>query len=329
VRKPLKQSKAALGRARRRFATGASNEDERGVTAEHWGDQAREKAEGEEWQGLYWQSYILTARHINRAISGNPDVDWLTFTKQRFFPRPAELALSLGCGYGIVERVGIDLEIARRFEAYDIAPEAVAVAQQEAEKAGVGDRIDYGAADLNTIELEQRRYGAVFAAQTLHHIESLEYLLDQVHDSLAPDGLFVVNEYVGPARFQFPNERLPLMNGLLAALPESHRRSLKDGRIKHEAVRPSAKDVYEVDPSESVRSDEIMGLIEERFEIVHRADFGGTLLQFVLSDIAGNFDPAEPKDMAMIDLVCLYEKTLIETGVLPSDFVYLVAKRAS
>ena len=113
------------------------------------------------------------------------------------------------------------------------------------------------------------------------------------------------------------------MDGLLAALPESHRRSLKDGRVKEKAVRPTEKEVYEVDPSESVRSDEIMGLIEERFEIVYRADFGGTLLQFVLSDIAGNFDPADPRDVAMIDLMCLYEKTLIDKGVLPSDFVYL------
>ena len=302
-------------------------EDERGVTAEHWGEEAREKAEGEEWQGLYWQSFILTARNINRAISGDPDVDWLTFTKKRFFPKPVKVALSLGCGYGIVERVGIDIEIARRFEAYDISPEAVAVAQQEAQKVGVADRVDYAAADLNTIELEPGVFGAVFGAQALHHIEALEHLLDQIHESLAPDGLFVVNEYVGPSRFQFPDDRLPFMNELLAVLPESHRRSLRDGSVKSELLRPSAKEVQRVDPSESIRSDEIMSLIEERFEIVYRADFGGTLLQFVLSDIAGNFDPEDPKDMAMIDLVCLYEKTLIDQGVLPSDFVYLVAKR--
>ena len=304
-------------------------DDERGVTAEHWGEEAREKAEGEDWQGLYWQSYILTAQHINRAISGEPSVDWLTFTKQRFFRKPVEVALSLGFGYGIVERVGIEQGIAERFEAYDISPEAVVVATEEAEKAGISDRIEYAAADLNTIALEPGRYGAVFAAQTLHHIEALEHLLDQIRESLTPDGLFVVNEYVGPARFQFPDEYLPLMDGLLAVLPESHRRSLKDGSLKEKAIRPKEKAVYDVDPSESVRSDEIMGLIEERFEIVYRADFGGTLLQFVLSDIAGNFDPAEPRDVAMIDLVCLYERTLIEKGVLPSDFVYLVARRAS
>ena len=117
------------------------------------------------------------------------------------------------------------------------------------------------------------------------------------------------------------------MNGLLLALPESPSAQPWTGSSKTEVVRPDEEEVYEVDPSESVRSDEIMGLIEERFEIVYRADFGGTLLQFVLSDIAGNFDPADPKDVAMIDLVCLYEKTLIDEGVLPSDFVYLVAKR--
>jgi SAM-dependent methyltransferase len=321
------KARTLLGKGRRRISRTFSTDEERGVTAEHWGEDAREKAESEDWQGLYWQSYVLTAQHINRDISGDPAVDWLTFTKQRFFPRAAEVALSLGCGYGIVERVGIEQGIARRFEGFDIAPEAVAVAAEEAEKAGIEDQIDYAATDLNTITLEPGRYDAVFVAQTLHHIEALEHLLDQIHGSLTEDGLFVVNEYVGPKRFQFPDRYLPLMDGLLEALPESHRRSLKDGSVKGKAVRPDADEVYRVDPSESVRSDEILGLIEERFEIVYRADFGGTLLQFVLSDIAGNFDPADPKDVAMIDLVCLYEKTLIDKGVLPSDFVYLVARR--
>ena len=36
--------------------------------------------------------------------------------------------------------------------------------------------------------------------------------------------------------------------------------------------------------------------------------------------------PEYRMDVAMIDLVCLYERTLIEQGVLPSDFVYLVAR---
>jgi SAM-dependent methyltransferase len=316
----------AQARRAKAFLRRLTSEEERGVTAEHWGEEARTKAEGEEWTGLYWQSYILTQRNINKAIAGDPDENWLHFTKRRFFKKPAARGLSLGCGYGVLEREAVKLDIAERFDAFDISPEAVTVAREQAEREGLGDRIDYAAADLNALELDANRYGAVFAIQSLHHIEALEHLLDQVRGSLTSGGLLVLNEYVGPARFQFPEERLPLMNKLLSVLPETHRKSLRNGHVKTDVQRPPAKEVRAVDPSESIRSDEIMGLIEERFEIVYRADFGGTLLQFVLSDIAGNFDPAEPRDVALIDLICLYEQTLIEHGVLPSDFTYVVAK---
>jgi len=320
------RARALLGKGRRRISQSFSTDEERGVTAEHWGEDAREKAESEEWLGLYWQSHALTQRHIDRDISKGTDENWVNFTKRRFFPERVHLALSLGCGYGALERHALLVDIAERFEAFDLAPEAIEVARREAESAGVGDRVSYGVSDLNAIELEPERYDAVFAVQALHHIEALEHVLDQIRRSLADGGLFVVNEYVGPARFQFPDELLPLMNQLLLALPESHRRNLRTGKIKTEVVRPDEDEVRRVDPSESIRSDEIMRLIDERFEIVYRADFGGTLLQLVLQDIAGNFDPADPKDVAMIDLVCLYEKTLIDEGVLPSDFVYLVAR---
>jgi SAM-dependent methyltransferase len=322
----MSEARRLLGRAKRRVRALTTPTDERNVTAEHWGEAARTKVEGDEWQGLYWQSHALTQKHINRAIAGGADENWVNFTKRRFFPQRARLALSLGCGYGVLERHALSVDIAERFDAFDISPEAVEVAGEEAERAGYGGRVTYEARDLNDIELEQDRYDAVFAAQTLHHIEALEHLLDQVRASLTGRGLLVVNEYVGPVRFQFPDERLPLMNQLLLALPETHRRSLRTGHVKNEVVRPDEPEVKRVDPSESVRSDEIMGLIEERFEIVYRADFGGTLLQFVLADIAGNFDPADPKDVALIDLACLYEQTLIDEGVLPSDFIYAVAK---
>lgn len=315
-----------LGRGRRHLARRFSTDEERGVTAEHWGEEAREKAEGEDWQGLYWQSHVLTQKHINRAIAGGTDENWVNFTKRRFFPERVDLALSLGCGYGALERHALQVDIAERFEAFDLAPEAIEVARREAEGAGFGDRVSYGVSDLNVIELEPQRYDAVFVAQALHHIEALEHVLDEIRRSLKNGGLFVVNEYVGPVRFQFPDERLPLMNSLLLALPESHRRNLRTGKIKKEVVRPDEEGVRTVDPSESIRSDEILGAIEERFEIVYRADFGGTLLQFVLADIAGNFDPADERDVALIDLVSLYELTLIEQDVLPSDFTYLVAQ---
>jgi SAM-dependent methyltransferase len=154
----VSDARRLLGRARHRIGRAlATSEDEQRVTAEHWGEEAREKAESEDWRGLYWQSDVLTTRHINRAISGDPDVGWLPFTKQRFFSRPIDVALSLGCGYGIVEREGIALGIARRFDAYDISEEAVAVAREEAEKGSHRQDSPQGCRP----ELDRARAGAL------------------------------------------------------------------------------------------------------------------------------------------------------------------------
>jgi hypothetical protein len=79
-----------------------------------------------------------------------------------------------------------------------------------------------------------------------------------------------------------------------------------------------------VDPSESIRSDEIPALLESRFDELYRADFGGTLLQFLLADIAANFKEDDPKDVALIGLMSLLEEVLIVERVLPSDFAFFV-----
>jgi len=120
------------------------------------------------------------------------------------------------------------------------------------------------------------------------------------------------------------------MNRILATVPKTHRLSLKDEvTIKGEVRRPSLEDVIKADPSEAVRSQEIPGLLAKNFEILYRADFGGTLLQFVLADIAGNFKPDDEKDMALLDLIILFEETLIEEKIIPSDFIFVVSRRGS
>ena len=58
--------------------------------------------------------------------------------------------------------------------------------------------------------------------------------------------------------------------------------------------------------------------------MLYRADFGGTLLQFVLADIVANFKEVDPKDAAIVDLMSLLEEVLIAERVLPSDFAFFI-----
>ena len=94
--------------------------------------------------------------------------------------------------------------------------------------------------------------------------------------------------------------------------------------MKERLDRPSAAEITASDPSEAIRSDEIATMLESRFDVLYRADFGGTLLQFLLADIAANFHEDEPKDVALLDLMSLFEEVLVAERVLPSDFAFFV-----
>jgi 2-polyprenyl-3-methyl-5-hydroxy-6-metoxy-1,4-benzoquinol methylase len=299
------------------------------VTSELWGRQARRMSEDDAWQRSYWQSHPVTARHINRLISGNEAEGWLAFTKRRFLPEGANHGLSLGCGHGWTEREAIRLGVCRTFDALDISEEALEVARRQAADEGLQGLVLYRQADLNAVELERDLYDVVIAAQVIHHVDALEHLLDQVAASLAPGGLFVVNEYIGPARFQLLDKAQELMSRMLELLPRELKVNPSDGVVMERIERAAPEAIARVDPSESIRSDEIVELLTSRFEIVYRADFGGTLLQFLLADIAANFREDDAKDVALLDLMSLFEEVLIAERVVPSDFAFFVLSERS
>jgi SAM-dependent methyltransferase len=299
------------------------------VTSELWGRKAREKQESDAWRYRYWQAHPVTLRHINRLISGDPGESWLAFSKRRFAPDGGDRGLSLGCGSGWVEREAIRIGLCTRFDGYDISDEALAVARSQATAEGLDDRIHYRQADLNRLDLEPSAYDVVVAAQVLHHIENLEHLLDELAAALRPGALLFVNEYIGPARFQWLDKTEYLMNRILEVLPEDKKLNPFNGLVKARIDRAPPEAIIETDPSESIRSDEIVQLLESRFELLHRADFGGTLLQFLLADIAANFSPDEPMDVVALDLMSLLEEVLIAERVLPSDFAFFALRARS
>jgi hypothetical protein len=114
------------------------------------------------------------------------------------------------------------------------------------------------------------------------------------------------------------------MNRILELLPEEYKVNPRNGYVKERMDRASAEEIARVDPSESIRSDEITELLRSRFDTLYHADFGGTINQFLLADIAANFRDDDPKDVALLDLISLLEELLVTERVLPSDFAFFV-----
>ena len=154
--------------------------------------------------------------------------------------------------------------------------------------------------------------------------ENLDGLYRSVHAALRPGGVFHLHEFVGPSRFQWTDAQLAAVNGYLDSLP-AHLRRLPAGRAKPAMQRPTIEAMIDADPSEAIRSADILEALDPYFEIIERRDIGGTLLHLALGDIAQNFDPSNAEDQQHLQRLFDLEDQMLADGTIRSDFVVVTA----
>ncbi|PCJ26903.1 MAG: SAM-dependent methyltransferase [SAR86 cluster bacterium] len=295
-------------------------------TIDHWGDQANRLEK--EARPTAWSDHpFIISNYINPAVAGNSKTGWLEAISRDFFPQPVARVLGLGCGGGALELQGVHWKIGKCFEGFDFSQGAIELARKNANEAGVSHIIKYEVADLNTHVFPEDDFDAVFASQSVHHIADLEHYMAQVARALKPGGLFVINEFVGPNQFQWTDNQLFHANRLLHLIPDELRIGLRSNTFVEEISRPTIDHMNAIDPTEAIRSGDIIETLENNFEIVEKRDFGGTLLQLVLNDIAGNFTDSD-EHVALLESLIEEERALINTGEIISDFTLIVARNS-
>jgi ubiquinone/menaquinone biosynthesis C-methylase UbiE len=293
--------------------------------AGHW-DHHVDLVESRVLKGwLDWE--FIEVEHIRPSVSGDKTVYYLQHFFQNHLPHmPVRRALSLGCGGGNLERALINLNAAQSIDAYDASPESIRLANELAVKEGVADRIQYGVCDINTIKLEEGAYDFIVAKMSLHHFTDLDHIYGQIRRALKPGGVFMFNEFVGPTRFQWTDLQLSLANRVLQTLPQKYRRSAFSGEMLTEIRRPTEEEMIQMDPSEAVNSSQIIPLLSKHFDILEHKKYGGTLLHLLMNHVMANFDTDDELQATIVKMIFLYEQTLIDSGVLESDFCYVVAR---
>ena len=190
----------------------------------------------------------------------------------------------------------------------------------------MADRLTYETADLERTRLRRNSYDVVVAWMALHHLRGLRHVFREVRQSLKPGGIFIVNEYVGPARFQVPDRQAELINSLLAEVPEELRRK-PDGELKERFARPPLWEIIGHDASEAVSSHRIMSALGRQFAVAERVEYGGTILNWLLEGIVQNFQPDSPEHRAVLDRLYAAEREVIESREFASDFAFVIAQR--
>jgi 2-polyprenyl-3-methyl-5-hydroxy-6-metoxy-1,4-benzoquinol methylase len=289
--------------------------------AEWWGDPQSEAP------GTQWVQVPGVLENINRRATGDPAIDWIDHSAALLanFTKPVK-ALSVGCGFGGIERILRRRDFCQLIHGVDVADAAIEAARKTGEAEGL-QGLTYEVADLNTAKFPAETYDVVYAHAALHHVFHLEHLLDQIKQTLKPGGLFVVYEYIGPSQMQFPRRDLELADAFLQVIPERYRQLQRRDGIKRKAAQLSLEEMNRSDPSEGIRASEIVPLVASRFEVKHFRYTGGTLLLLIFNEIAGNLNENDAEIMPLVKALIALDNFIIDNAVLPSYHVYMVCQK--
>ena len=241
------------------------------------------------------REFIL--RSIARDEHGLWPVDWfMRWLSGRRFER----ALSIGCGTGPFERDVVRKDLVARIDAFDGSTNSLRIAQESARAEGMASRVRYFAADFNVTSLPRNTYDIVFIHQALHHVAALERLLRDVMLALKPGGILYLDEYIGPSRCDWNDRLIAPHRRLFASLPAEARRT------------PAlAWPIQADDPSEAVRSSEIMARLRIGFDVREIRGYGGNFLSVLYPAV--NFDRAPDA----LETVIAEEEKVLEGGDMP------------
>jgi SAM-dependent methyltransferase len=270
----------------------------------------------------WWQSPVAV-RECNRRITGDPLLSPPEYFKRRYCEETRGTAISLGAGGGELERQMLDLGVCQSILGVDISRQRVDSANATV-PAHLRDRLRFECHNLETWRPRQN-VDLVIARDALHHIAGLEELCEGLREALEPGGLVYCDEFIGPARFQWTDRQLAVVNRLLERLPDQLARDLvdNDGSRRRNVGRPDVEALIAADPSEAIRSNEIPDILSTYFESLERRPYGGALFHQFFNRIMGNFAGHED----VVALVMEFDFILCDEGVLTSDYEWGIYQR--
>ncbi len=272
---------------------------------------------------LHWWDIPAVRERWNKLATGNPRLEPNEYFFERYFPDGGNLnLLSPGCGTGDKEIALAGFWQVGSIDAFDIAEKRIEVAVRKAAEKNI-KKIRFFVADISRYDFGKEKYDIIIFDSFLHHVKEVEEMLSKCRAALKKDGFLIINEYVGPNRFQWSAAQLNAANKLLSALP-AHLKRRASGKVKGKIYRPGILRMILSDPSEAVNSEAILPGLEKYFSPVEVHPYGGNILQLLLKDIERNFVDLTDEEKTELDKIFDAEDEFINKG--KSDFLFGIYK---
>ena len=265
-----------------------------------------------------WWSWPRIVAHQNALICGEPLPDWgagLTREIARRWPgRRFRRAVSVGCGNGAKELELLRSGLVERFDLYEISEARIAHGRKLAAAAGLTGHVSWHTEDGIAALERGPRYDLVTWDNGLHHMPDTARAVAASVTALQPGGVFVMNDYVGPDRFQWSPRTLAYATAVRHRLPEVLLRDPADParRLARTIGRPDRDAMIALDPSEAATSEAILPAIRRHLPDARVWMLGGAIYHLALNDVLANLD-AE-RDGPLLEALLLLDLSLAELG---------------
>ncbi len=275
---------------------------------------------------IHWQDIPAVRERRNFFISEKKNIEFPEYVYRRYLKGKKNLkALSPGCGTGSIEIQLAQYPCFSSMEAFDLSRPRIGNAIQTAEKEKVKN-LNFYIQDIYQFDFGVAKYDLILFNGFLHHIRDIEKILIRVRESLRPDGMLVIHEYVGPNRFKWPCGQIETVQELLDRIPPDYRKLWQSNRIKRKQYRPGLIRMILSDPSEAVESENILPVLNRYFKPIEIKKLGGNLLHPLFKDIAHHFiDPDNDESKRILEMI--FEKEDIYLRGNQSDFIFGVFEK--
>ena len=181
-----------------------------------------------------WWAIPTVKKRWNYLISGDENIDYNQYVLKKYLSKKDNLkALSFGCGAGQRELKWAETGKFKKIDAFDLSEKRIKYAREQAKKVGLQNITNFETDDVYNIPIREDYYDVVLGEQSLHHFSPLRKIFLIINKFLKADGLFVVNEFVGPNRFQWTDRQIEVTNALLTILPKKYKLKYNNNHINN------------------------------------------------------------------------------------------------
>ncbi len=240
-------------------------------------------------QNISWFDFEPVVRHMNAAVSGDPEEHWTDWLAR--LHGPFERVLSLNCGVGWVERSLFERGLLKSVVGVDVAADHLATARRDA--AELGMPAEYVELDTNVAPLPDGPFDMILNHAALHHVANIDHVIRGARKVIASDGVFVHFDYTGAHRNQYDERTWATVLELNASFPE---------HLRYDALcYPHLPTMLAVDPTEAIHSELILRTLDRYFDADMLVPVGGPIAyQLLFGNAALHEHRATPEGSAAL-----------------------------